>query len=55
MSEILTLDQLNNQLIGWGDTLKEPLWYKEVMPVLIDFLGGVASKSSNQDFKRPGL
>lgn len=34
MSEILTLDQLNQQLDVWEKTLQNPLWYKEIMPVL---------------------
>ncbi|MBI4036392.1 N-acetylmuramoyl-L-alanine amidase [Candidatus Daviesbacteria bacterium] len=32
-----TLDQLNEQLDGWSDMLKDPLWYQQAMPILLDW------------------
>lgn len=35
--EVPTLEQLNQQLFSWSEVLKKPLWYKEVMPVLLKY------------------
>lgn len=34
-TEIPTPAQFNNLLRSWSDILKKPLWYKEIMPVLL--------------------